>query len=95
MAYTHAKKITFTSVKEPRPTGYKWVKSRPQYIVRTDAGAMSTRHDDAKTLTEARKIGRAHIRAGRTTWCEIFRWAETGVSLKRFMVEMHERELSA
>lgn len=95
MTYHHKKIVAVTNEPEAKPVGFRWVKTRPQYQVRSDAGGLSTRFDDCETLTEARKIAKQRIKAGQTTWAEVFRWAESGVSLRKFFVCEYERELSA
>lgn len=97
MAYTYARKITVTHEPETLQRGLRWVRrtrgGKHPYMVRSDAGGMSTRTDHCGTLTEARKI--AHERAKACGWAEVFRWAESGVMLRRHFVCSYERELSA
>lgn len=93
MPYTHAKKLTVDNAREAKPDFMHWVKNRPRYQVRSDAGGLNTRIEDFRTLSEARKT--AKMRARVSAWAEIFQWAENGVSLKKFHVATYERELSA
>lgn len=91
--YHFARRVTVTNEPEPTAPHLKWAASRPQYQVRSDAGAMSTRCEDFATLTEARKAARARARA--CGWAEVFRWAENGTTLRKFFVCSYERELCA
>ncbi len=92
MAYHYAKKITVTNEPETLGKGLKWSK-RLGYQIRSDAGHLDTRMDQADTLTDARKTARA--RAKQCGWAEIFRWAENGVMYRKHFVASYERELSA
>ena len=95
MAYHYKRKISVDNTREEKPENMKWVnsKERYSYMVRSDAGGLSTRTDHCNTLTEARKTARQ--RAAACGWGEIFRWAENGVSIRKFHVATYERELSA
>lgn len=93
MAYAYAKKLTVDNTREEKPASMHWVKTRPRYLVRSDAGGLITRHEDCKTLSEARKTAKARARVN--GWAEVFQWAENGVSLKKYHVATYERELTA
>lgn len=99
MAYHYAKNVTVTDEPEALPRGLRWVTlardGKPPYMVRSDAGGMSTRTDHCDTLTEARKLARSLARGPVSTWAEVFRWAESGVMLREHFVCSYERELSA
>lgn len=92
MAYHYARKVTVTNEPEPLQRGLKWSK-RLGYQVRSDAGGMSTRTETADTLTEARRVARQRAKA--CGWAEVFRWAESGVSMRKHFVAAYERELQA
>ncbi len=91
--YHYAQKIEVTDIHEPLLQGFRWIKAaqRPPYCVHSDGGGLTTRHEDAQTLTQARKLARE--RARECGWAEVFRWAETGTQLRRFFVTQYEREL--
>lgn len=91
MAYQYSKKIDVDNDPEPLAKGLKWSK-RLGYQVRSDAGALNTRTEQTDSLTEARKLARR--RAKECGWAEIFRWAESGVMLRKHFVASYERELS-
>jgi hypothetical protein len=92
--YHYARKITVTDEeRELIPAGFRIVKGRPRYCIRSDGGSLTTRHEDATTLTEARRIARN--RARDCGWAEIFQWAETGTQLRRFLVSVYDREMKA
>lgn len=97
MAYHYARKITVTNEPETLQRGLRWVNrlrdGKPPYMVRSDAGGMSTRTDHCDTLTEARKIARERAKA--CGWSDVFRWAESGVMIRKHFVCSYERELSA
>lgn len=92
MAYHCAKNVTVTNEPEALQRGLKWSK-RLGYQVRSDAGAMTTRTEQVSTLTEARRVARQRAKA--CGWAEVFRWAESGVSMRKHFVASYERELSA
>lgn len=92
--YHYAKRVTVTNAPEPKPPYLKWAKraGKNWYQVRSDAGAMSTRIDDAETLTEARRIARQRARV--CGWAEVFRWAESGVMLRKVFICSYDREVT-
>lgn len=92
MGYHYSKKLTVTNEREEKPASMHWVKSRPRYQVRSDAGGLNTRIENCATLIEARKAAKQRARA--CGWAEIFQWAENGVSLKKYHVATYERELT-
>lgn len=95
--YHYARKVTVTNDPEPLQRGLRWSSrkrdGKPPYMVRSDAGGMSTRHDHIDTLTEARKVARERAKA--CGWAEIFRWAENGVMIRKFFIASYEREIQA
>jgi len=93
MGYHMSKKITIDNAREEKPAHMHWVKSRPRYQVRSDAGGLNTRFEDFSTLIEARRAAMARAKA--CGWAEIFQWAESGVILRKFHVATYDRELSA
>ena len=93
MSYHYANKIEVTNCPEPKPENMHWVKNRPRYQVRSDAGNLACKFDDCKTLTEARKFARA--RAKSCGWSEIFQWAENSTQLRKFFIAEYTRELIA
>lgn len=93
MAYHLKQKITVDNTREVKPDGYAWRKNKAQYQVRSDGGGMCTRFDDFPSLGEARKAAMARARA--CGWAEVFRWAENGQSIKKYVVAIYDRELSA
>lgn len=93
MAYRYGKNITVDNAREEKPASMVWVKNRPRYQVRSDAGGLNTKFDDFHTLSEARKM--AKVRARACGWAEIFQWAENGVILKEYHVATYGRELTA
>ena len=97
MSYHFAKRITVTDEPEALPRGLRWTTrkrdGKSPYMVRSDAGGMSTRTDHCDTLTEARKLARQ--RAKVCGWAEVFRWAESGVQTRKMFVAAYERELTA
>lgn len=99
MSYHHAQNVTVTNDPETLSVGLRWVSrtrdGKPPYLVRSDAGGLSTRTDHCDTLTEARKLARSLARGPVSTWAEVFRWAESGVMLREHFVCSYERELKA
>ena len=96
MSYRHADKITITNAPETLQRGLRWQNpkrdgKRP-YMVRSDSGGLHTRTEHCDTLTEARRVALARAR-GPGAWGEIFRWAESGVSMRAHFVASYEREV--
>lgn len=93
MSYHYADKITVCNEPETLQRGLRWVNrkrdGKPPYVVRSDAHA-----DHCDTLTEARRIAKARAR-GPGAWGEVFRWAESGVSIRAHFVASYEREIQA
>jgi hypothetical protein len=93
MAYHYSKKLTCEEYKHVKPAHLTWRKGGAAYQVRSDAGNLNTRFEDFATLTEARRVARK--RAMVCGWAEVFRWAESGVILRKIAICVYERELHA
>lgn len=93
MSYHYSGKITVDNTREEKPDYLTWCDVAHKYQVRSDAGGMQCRFDNVETLTEARRV--AKHRAKLCGWAEIFRWAESGTMLKKFLIATYELELSA
>lgn len=102
--YTHARAVTVTeNDSRALPRGYLWMRryrtlagsllSRDEWLVRSDGGPFSVRHDTFSTLTEARKHARRIIREGASTWAEVRRYAESGEGITSILWAEYEREL--
>ena len=92
IGYHYSIKITVDNTREEKPSYLTWCKVANIYQIRSDHGGMQCKFDSAETLSEARKI--AKQRAKLCGWAEIFRWAESGTTLKKFHVATYERELT-
>ena len=96
MAYHLAKRVTVTNEPEALPKGLRWANrkdGKSPYTVLSEAGGMDTRYDHCATLTDARKLARQL--AKERGWAEVFRWAESGVQIRKVFVASYERELIA
>lgn len=71
------------------PVHYKWrtigLKRHGDYIVKYWRNIGPTKHAHASSLTEARKMAVALIREDSATYCEVYRYAENGVSIYPFL----------
>jgi hypothetical protein len=80
------------------PKGMHWrtvgKPAHPDYMVRYDRGGMDVRHSHCASLTQARKEARAIVREGRA-WAEVFRWAESGVSMRSVFIASYEVEIES
>lgn len=102
--YCHARKVTVTECDDrAKPRGYTWLKTyrkrtgsplgTNEWQVKSDAPGFAVSVEWFATLTEARKHARAVIRAGRSTWAEIFRACESFQSVRMIQWAEYEREL--
>lgn len=77
------------------PRGMRWAgrftPGKAEYQIRVGNGhCESPIVEWVNTLTEARKKARASVRSGKA-WAEVFRWAETGVSLRKVWICTYEK----
>jgi hypothetical protein len=102
--YCHARKVTVTECSDRAlPAGYQWLKQYrkrfasplgdSEWQVKSDAPGFAVSVEWFGTLTEARKHARAVIRAGRSTWAEVFRYCEHGQGIRAILWAEYEREL--
>ena len=91
-SYHYSKKITVDNTREAKPDYLNWCAVAHKYQVRSDAGGLQCRFENVETLTEARQLARQ--RAKVCGWAEIFRWADSGTTLKKFHIATYERELT-
>ena len=67
------------------PAGYRWRKiggtSHPDYQVNYWRNSGPTKRAHETSLTAARKTAQALIREDSATMCEVYRYAENGVSI--------------
>lgn len=76
---------TITEHPKASPAGFKWRKIgaglHGDYLVQYWRNNGPTKHANASSLTECRKLANSLIRECSATYCEVYRYAENGASI--------------